>query len=84
MNGGFNEMMDRVLAEVRHTVYGDDKNPPTLELQRINSHHNFTQQEEHFGSRVWVTRKGAIEARRSNWATLQKHRRSDGARARSR
>jgi tRNA-splicing ligase RtcB len=65
-----NEMMDRVLAEVRHAVYGADPNPPMLELQRINSHHNFTQQEQHFGSRVWVTRKGAIEARRSNWAMI--------------
>jgi len=65
-----NEMMDRILAEVRHTVYGEDKNPPNLELQRINSHHNFTQEEQHFGSRVWVTRKGAIEARRSNWAMI--------------
>jgi tRNA-splicing ligase RtcB len=65
-----NEMMDRVLAEVRRAVYGEDKNPPTLELQRINSHHNFTQEEQHFGNRVWVTRKGAIEARRSNWAMI--------------
>src|SRR3954468_6397127 len=65
-----NEMMDRVMAEIRHAVYGEHKNPPALELQRINSHHNFTQEEEHFGSRVWVTRKGAIEARRSNWAMI--------------
>src|SRR5204863_4146474 len=65
-----NEMMDRVLTEVRHAVHGEDHNPPLLDLQRINSHHNFTQEEHHFGSRVWVTRKGAIEARRSNWAMI--------------
>ena len=41
-----------------------------LELQRINSHHNFTQQERHFGRDVWVTRKGAIEARKTNWAMI--------------
>ena len=29
---------------------------PTIEVQRINSHHNFTQQQEsHFGETVWVT-----------------------------
>jgi tRNA-splicing ligase RtcB (3'-phosphate/5'-hydroxy nucleic acid ligase) len=65
-----NEMMDRVLTEVKHAVHGADTNAPPLELQRINSHHNFTQEEQHFGSRVWVTRKGAIEARRSNWAMI--------------
>ena len=47
-----NEMMDRVLAEVRHAVHGKDSNPPRLELQRITPHHNFTQEEQHFGSRV--------------------------------
>ena len=44
-----NEMMDRVLAEVSLAVYGDDGQQRDLELQRINSHHNFTQQETHFG-----------------------------------
>ena len=32
------------------------------ELERINCHHNFTESEEHFGKRVWVSRKGAIQA----------------------
>ena len=43
---------------------------PQLEVQRINCHHNFTQLEEHFGERIWVTRKGAIEARRGMWAMI--------------
>ena len=54
------EMMDRVLA-----VLG---NPP--EQLRINCHHNFSQPETHFGRTVWVTRKGAIEARRGMWAMI--------------
>jgi len=29
--------------------------------QRINCHHNFTQLEAHFGKRMWITRKGAIQ-----------------------
>jgi tRNA-splicing ligase RtcB len=65
-----NEMMDRVLAEVSLTVYGEEGHQADMEVQRINSHHNFTQQESHFGETVWVTRKGAIEARRSNWAMI--------------
>jgi tRNA-splicing ligase RtcB (3'-phosphate/5'-hydroxy nucleic acid ligase) len=65
-----NEMMDRVLAEVSTAVYGEEGHQSELEVQRINSHHNFTKQETHFGSIVWVTRKGAIEARKGNWAMI--------------
>jgi tRNA-splicing ligase RtcB len=52
------EMMDRVIAAfsmfITHTVH---------EIERINCHHNFTQQEEHMGQLRWITRKGAISAR---------------------
>lgn len=65
-----NEMMDRVLSVVSLAVYGDEQHQADLEVQRINSHHNFTQQERHFGQDVWITRKGAIEARTSNWAMI--------------
>ena len=29
----------------------------------INSHHNYASAEEHFGSKVWITRKGAVSAK---------------------
>jgi len=32
------------------------------ETQRINCHHNFSQQEMHGGQLLWITRKGAIKA----------------------
>jgi tRNA-splicing ligase RtcB len=64
------EMMDRVMSELGRSVHGDAGQRPQLEVQRINCHHNFTQLEEHFGERVWVTRKGAIEARRGMWAMI--------------
>jgi tRNA-splicing ligase RtcB len=54
------EMMDRVLAALGQPS----------ELLRINCHHNFSQQETHFGEAVWITRKGAIEARRGMWAMI--------------
>jgi tRNA-splicing ligase RtcB (3'-phosphate/5'-hydroxy nucleic acid ligase) len=65
-----NEMMDRVLTEVSFAVHGADGHQADLELQRINSHHNFTRKERHFGREVWVTRKGAIMARKDNWAMI--------------
>jgi tRNA-splicing ligase RtcB len=29
----------------------------------VNCHHNFTSMEDHFGEKIWVTRKGAVSAR---------------------
>jgi tRNA-splicing ligase RtcB len=52
------EMMDRLVDCVAEWS-GD----PIVEHERINCHHNFTQLEEHYGQRVWLSRKGAIEAR---------------------
>jgi len=57
------EMMDRMVRELSHHVYGAGGRERETELSRINCHHNFTQIERHFGQDVWVTRKGAIEAR---------------------
>jgi tRNA-splicing ligase RtcB len=51
------EMMDRVIGCVEAWM-----GEPVAESERINCHHNFTQQENHFGKNVWVSRKGAIEA----------------------
>jgi tRNA-splicing ligase RtcB (3'-phosphate/5'-hydroxy nucleic acid ligase) len=60
-------MMDRMLRELCYHVYGEAgaefKKGRELEVERINCHHNFTQIEHHFGQDVWLTRKGAIEAR---------------------
>jgi tRNA-splicing ligase RtcB len=64
------EMMDRVMMVLSEAIYGTPDRTRELEVQRINCHHNFTQVEEHFGDRVWVTRKGAIEARRGMWAMI--------------
>jgi tRNA-splicing ligase RtcB len=52
------EMMDRVVRQ-----FADWIGSPVTELERINTHHNFTQKETHFGKSVWLSRKGAISAR---------------------
>lgn len=51
------EMMDRVIRQLAEWT-----GVPVEEQERINCHHNFTESEEHFGKRVWVSRKGAIQA----------------------
>ena len=30
--------------------------------ETVNTHHNYTEQEDHFGQQVWLSRKGAIDA----------------------
>jgi tRNA-splicing ligase RtcB (3'-phosphate/5'-hydroxy nucleic acid ligase) len=64
------EMMDRVMQLLSEAVFRTPERGRELEVQRINCHHNFTKVEEHFGEPVWVTRKGAIEARRDMWAMI--------------
>ncbi|MGY1986134.1 RtcB family protein [Blastococcus sp. SYSU DS0669] len=54
------EMMDRVADALARHMRAD----ATPELERINAHHNFSQHERHVGEELWVSRKGAIEARR--------------------
>ena len=53
------EMMDRVARQFAEWL-GHRKDVERLE--EINCHHNYTEQEEHFGRSVWLSRKGAINA----------------------
>jgi tRNA-splicing ligase RtcB len=52
------EMMELVLDALRRHL-------PSFEVtdEAVNCHHNYVEHEEHFGERVWLTRKGAIRAR---------------------
>jgi len=52
-------MMFRVMRALRETLgreIGSTK-------EAINCHHNYATVEEHFGAKVWITRKGAVSAR---------------------
>ena len=51
------EMMDRVVRQFADWVGG-----PVERTEEINCHHNYTEPETHFGKRVWLSRKGAINA----------------------
>ena len=51
------EMMDRMVDCLEHWI-GEE----VVASENINCHHNYAAIEEHFGRRVWVSRKGAIHA----------------------
>jgi tRNA-splicing ligase RtcB len=40
--------------------------PFDAERQAVNCHHNYVARESHYGREVWVTRKGAVRARRGD------------------
>ena len=54
------EMLELIVEVLRRHL-------PAFEVtgEAIDCHHNYVQQEKHFGERVYVTRKGAISARRN-------------------
>jgi tRNA-splicing ligase RtcB len=51
------EMMSRVLD-----CLAEFMGAQVTSQEVINCHHNYTEREEHFGRRVWLSRKGAIDA----------------------
>ena len=53
-------MMAHVVAAVRTMI----AKPFEAHVEAVNCHHNYVQQERHFGEDVFVTRKGAVSAKR--------------------
>jgi len=53
-------MMDRLIAVARKVI----TRPFTVNVEAVNCHHNYVQKETHFGSEIFVTRKGALSARK--------------------
>ena len=50
-----------------------DANGQMIEAKKINfidCHHNYVAREHHFGSDVWVTRKGAVKAGQQDWGII--------------
>ena len=42
-----------------------------LKKEVVNCHHNYVAKEHHYGSEVFVTRKGAVRAGRGTWVSFQ-------------
>ncbi|MGY1858049.1 RtcB family protein [Modestobacter sp. SYSU DS0290] len=53
------EMMDRVVEQAGRFLRDD-----VQRLETVNCHHNYTERERHHGRDVWLSRKGAISARK--------------------
>src|SRR5512135_4855 len=53
-------MMDNLVRAVRKTI----RVKFMLTDEAVNCHHNYVQKEEHFGETLYITRKGAVSARK--------------------
>ncbi|HHP7230875.1 MAG TPA: RtcB family protein [Xenococcaceae cyanobacterium] len=60
-------MMARFKAIVEKHLTGGK---PTKPLLSVNCHHNYAEQEVHFGEAVYVTRKGAVRARKEDYGII--------------
>jgi tRNA-splicing ligase RtcB len=55
-------MMEKVIFALRRHIGKEF----TITQEAINCHHNYVEKENHFGENLWVTRKGAIRARKGD------------------
>ena len=60
-------MMDRVVTAFEQWL---STGQPVVREHEINCHHNYTDQERHFGKQVWLSRKGAIDASTGTWGLI--------------
>ena len=59
-------MMANLIATVRTVI----TKPFEVHVEAVNCHHNYVQKERHFGQDVFVTRKGAVSARRGEMGII--------------
>lgn len=62
------EMMRRVLKDISYAIFNE--NEKVERLMEVNCHHNYISRESHFGSNVFVTRKGAVRARKGDYGII--------------
>ena len=58
--------MTNLIATVRKVI----AKPFESHVEAVNCHHNYVQQERHFGEDVFVTRKGAVSARKGQMGII--------------
>jgi len=60
-------MMKRLVHQFNRLLNDGDEFTPEME---VNCHHNYVAHEEHFGEKVYVTRKGAINASEGRYGII--------------
>lgn len=64
------EIMAKILKDISFHLGERYSWIPTNDLFTVNCHHNYSQLENHFGSNIWVTRKGAVSAKKDEYGII--------------
>ncbi|RVU84679.1 RtcB family protein [Leucothrix sargassi] len=59
-------MMQRTLQALREVL----PIPFTADVEAVNCHHNYIRRENHYNKNVWVTRKGAVSAKKGEMGII--------------
>lgn len=59
-------MMEHTIEAIRRII----PKPFSAEVEAINCHHNYVTRENHYGENVFVTRKGAVRARKGDMGII--------------
>ncbi len=63
-------MMDLILKNIAFHVFNQPKNLLNEAAIVINCHHNYSRVEHHFGKDVWISRKGAVSAKKGEYGII--------------
>lgn len=63
-------IMELILKDISFHIYHENKNLLKTSDLIINCHHNYSQKEKHFGKDIWVSRKGAVSARKGEYGII--------------
>ncbi len=59
-------MMTRSLQALRQQI----SKPFDTQVMAVNCHHNYIQKEQHYGQKIWITRKGAVSAQQGEMGII--------------
>lgn len=63
-------IMDLILKDISFHMYHEKKDLLKQSQLVINCHHNYSRIENHFGKDVWISRKGAVSARKGEYGII--------------
>lgn len=64
------EMMDRILTILSKKFFNGKFSPAGMTLFSVNCHHNYTEKQVIDGKDIWLTRKGAVSAKKDEYGII--------------
>lgn len=65
-----NQMINLILKDISFHVFGKNIGEEKMTSFRVDCHHNYVSRENHFKKNVWITRKGAVSAKKGQYGII--------------